>query len=195
MSDSDGDSKNLLCWWCIHGLPQRPCIHLPIKYDDKKDIFTCIGNFCSWPCAKAYATDMNTARSGEVQMFLALMRKKAYGKSCDCWPAPKRWALKCFGGTMSIEEFRKYGGFVEPPVVHWPHMRLYDPSVGFKTTGESSKAGGTSSRSSTMGAKKMNDIETSTTETSTLKLKRNKPLQRAESKLENILGITRKTQS
>ena len=38
----------------------------------------------------------------------------------------------------------------------------------------------------------MNEIETSTTETSTLKLKRNKPLQRAESKLENILGITRK---
>ena len=93
---------------------------------------------------------------------------------------------------MSIEEFRTYGGFVEPPVVHWPHMRLHDPSVGFIGTGEVPKAGATSSRSSTMGAKKMNDIETSTTETSTLKLKRNKPLQRSESKLENILGITRK---
>jgi hypothetical protein len=87
-----------------------------------------------------------------------------------------------------------YGGFVEPPVVHWPHMRLHDPSVGFTSTGELPKGVVSSSRSS-MGAKKMNDIETSTTETSTLKLKRNKPLQRAESKLENILGITRKTQS
>lgn len=188
MSDSGGD---LLCWWCIHPIPVGPNIHLPIKYDDKKDIFTCIGNFCSWPCARAYALDMNTSRSGEIQMFLALMRKKAYGKSYQCWPAPKRWALKCFGGTMSIEEFRKYGGFVEPPVVHWPHMKLHDPSVGFTSTGELPKGVvGGSSRS--MGAKKMNDIETSTTETSTLKLKRNKPLQRAESKLENILGITRK---
>ena len=184
-------SEDLLCWWCIHGLPQRPCIHLPIKYDQRLDRFECIGNFCSWPCARAYAIDMNTPRFGEILMFLALMRKKAFGKSIPCFPAPKRWALKCFGGTMSIEEFRSYGGFVEPPVVHWPHEKLHVVTVGSGAAVET-KPNGSIGYSKSMGAKRMNDIETSTTETSTLKLKRNKPLQRSDSKLENILGITRK---
>ena len=182
----------LLCWWCIHGLPQRPCIHLPIKYDDRLDRFDCIGNFCSWPCAKAYAIDMNTSRAGEIQMFLALMRKRAFGKSIPCWAAPKRWALKCFGGSMSIEEFRKYGGFVEPPLVHWPHQKLHAIIIGGggPVTNEVKKGpAGTPSSNS----KKMHEIETSTTECSSLKLKRAKPLQRDGSKLENILGITRKS--
>jgi len=180
-----------LCWWCIHGLPQRPCIHLPIKYDDRLDRFECIGNFCSWPCAKAYALDMSTSRSGEYQMFLALMRKKAFGKSIPCWPAPKRWALKCFGGTMSIDEFRSYGGFIEPPIVHWPHQKLHVVSVG----GVAIQAKEASKSTSSYNSKNMmNAIENSTTETNTLKLKRPKPLQREGSKLENILGITRKVQ-
>lgn len=189
MSEQVEESTDLLCWWCMHGLPQRPCIHLPIRYDDKLDRFTCMGNFCSWPCAKAFALDMNTSRSGEMQMYLALMRKKAYGKSVPCWPAPKRWALKCFGGTMSIEEFRKYGGFVEPPIVHWPNEKLYVPFIG----GSVETSGQSFNFSNNEGSKKkMQAIETSTTETSTLKIKRNKPLQRSDSKLENILGITRK---
>jgi hypothetical protein len=132
---------------------------------------------------------MNHARQGEYQMFLALMRKKAYGKSVPCWQAPKRWALKCFGGTMSIEEFRSYGGFVEPPVVHWPHEKIHVVTVGGTSScKEESKQSQSSSNSKSM----LNAIENSTTETSTLKLKRQKPLQREGSKLENILGITRK---
>jgi hypothetical protein len=90
---------------------------------------------------------------------------------------------------MSIEEFRSYGGFVEPPIVHWPHEKLYAPIIG----GTEVKTNVQNSSFSTTGSKKkLHDIENSTTETSTLKLKRNKPLQRSDSKLENILGITRK---
>ena len=92
---------------------------------------------------------------------------------------------------MSIEEFRSYGGFVEPPVVHWPHEKLHVITIGSGAAVET-KPTDSIGYSKSMGAKRMNDIETSTTETSTLKLKRNKPLQRSDSKLENILGITRK---
>lgn len=180
---------SLLCWWCVHEIPQRPCIHLPIKYDEKLDRFECKGNFCSWPCAKAYAKDMNTSKSAEIQMYLALMRKRVHGKSVTCHAAPSRWVLKCFGGTMSIEEFRSYGGFVEPPIVHWPQEKLYIPVVGGT---EEIKTQVSGIISSTGNSKKLHEIATSTTETSTLKLKRNKPLQRSESKLENMLGITRK---
>jgi len=179
----------LICWWCVHPLPQRPCIHLPIKYEDRLDRFTTIGNFCSWACAKAYALDMSTSRSGEIQSILAMMRRRAFGKFLPLWHAPKRQALACFGGTMTIEEFRTYGGDVEPPQVHFPFEKRYEVSIGPDVVAPTVKESGT--RSSSGGAGRLAAIESATAETDTLKLKRSKPLPRAESKLENMLGIKR----
>ena len=181
--------EGLICWWCVHDLPQHPCIHLPIKYDDKRKIFGTIGNFCSWACAKAYALDMRTARSGEIQSLLALMRKQSYGKSVPCWPAPKREALACFGGTMSIEQFRSFGGLVEPPRIHYPFEKFYF-ATSVSDAGRSEVAQGVAiiARSGTH----LQDIKTSSVETDTLRLKRNKPLIRSTSKLENSLGIKRR---
>jgi MYM-type Zinc finger with FCS sequence motif len=185
----EGSPTSLICWWCVHAFPLDPPIHLPIKYDSKLDRFSTIGNFCSWACAKAYALDMKTARSGEVQSFLAMMKRRAVGKYINTWPAPKREALKCFGGTMTIEEFRKFGGEVEPPRIHYPFEKLY-----FATTAPSGEVAthstGVSSAPNTFG--RLKAIETASAETDTLKLKRNKPLVRSTSKLENVLGLKRK---
>lgn len=179
---------SLICWWCVHELPQLPCIHLPIKYDEKKNIFTTKGNFCSWQCAKAYAIDMATARAGEIQMLIMTMRRHAYGKYVPLWPAPKREALACFGGTMSIEEFRSYGGTVEPPQVHFPYEKIYVPMIG----SDNSTRGIVGTVSSTSdGAGRLKAIENATSETDTLRLKRTKPLVRSASKLENALGLKR----
>jgi MYM-type Zinc finger with FCS sequence motif len=183
------DTKGLICWWCVHDLPQRPCIHLPIRYDDKLDRFGTIGNFCSWACAKAYALDMGTARSGEIGSFLALMRRKAFGKTVPLWAAPKREALTCFGGTMTIEEFRSFGGAVEPPQVYYPFEKRFVPTVGNDNTNLRSA---TTVPSTVGGAGRLKAIENSSSETDTLRLRRNKPLVRATSKLENALGIKRK---
>lgn len=184
----------LLCFWCVHPLPQLPCIHLPVKYNEKTKVFGTIGNFCSWPCAKAYAINMNSARVGEIQSFLALMRMQTFGKYVPLWPAPKREALACFGGTMTIEQFRSYGGRVEPPRVNYPFEKVYVVEIGSfgggtvsstsTTTGTIQKPTGTGSR--------LKAIENSTAEGDTLRLKRNKPLVRAESKLESVLGIKRR---
>jgi hypothetical protein len=182
----------LLCFWCVHPLPQLPCIHLPVKYNEKTKVFGTIGNFCSWPCAKAYAINMNSARAGEIQSFLALMRLQTFGKHVPLWAAPKREALACFGGTMTIEEFRSYGGRVQPPVVHYPFEKVYVVEIGTlgggtsasTTTGIIQKPSGTGSR--------LKAIENSSAEGDTLRLKRNKPLVRAESKLESVLGIKRR---
>lgn len=179
-----------VCWWCVHSLPQHPCFHLPIKYDEKRNIFTTKGNFCSWQCAKAYANDMNTSKAGEIQMILALMRKKALGKYTPLWPAPKREALKIFGGTMTIEEFRSFGGRVEPPTVHWPDQKQLVQLVGPQIVEKSVE---TKQMSHTKG--KLAAIDSSTAQPDTLKLRRTKPLERSKSKLENVLGITRKSQA
>ena len=179
----------LICWWCVHALPIDPPIHLPVKYDSKLNRFSSIGNFCSWQCAKAYAIDMGTSRAGEVQSFLAMMRRRSIGRYESLWPAPKRQALKCFGGTMTIEEFRGYGGLVEPPRIHYPLEKLY-----FATSGgdgpQNTKTGTPSTKVQNSG--KLTAIENSSTETDTLRLKRSKPLSRATSTLENALGIKRK---
>lgn len=183
--------KGLICWWCVHDLPQRPCIHLPIKYDDKRKIFGTVGNFCSWACAKAYAINMGSARAGEIQSFLALMRLQALGKHVPLWPAPKREALACFGGTMSIDEFRSFGGRVEPPQIYYPFEKRFVPIIGGDVTAIRTTTG-SGAMAVSSGGERLKAIENSSSETDTLRLKRNKPLVRATSKLENALGIKRK---
>lgn len=184
------NNEGLVCWWCVHALPQRPCIHLPVRYDDKLNRFTTMGNFCSWQCAKAYAHDMNSAKSGEIQSFIAMMRMRAFGKFVPLWPAPKRQFLACFGGTMSIEEFRSYGGLVEPPQLYFPFEKQVHP-VFTDTRNELNVRGPTVSTS--YDPNRLRAIENSTGAQDTLKLKRSKPLARAASKLESSLGIIRKS--
>lgn len=184
------DVKGLICWWCVHDLPQKPCIHLPVRYDDKRKVFGTIGNFCSWACTKAYAMNMGTARWGEILSFLAIMRLQAFGKHVPLWPAPKREALACFGGTMTIEEFRSYGGAVEPPQVYYPFEKRFVPIIGGEAQGAKGTGGNATQASG--GNERLRAIENSSSETDTLRLKRNKPLVRATSKLENALGIKRK---
>jgi len=185
----DFDQTGLVCWWCVHALPQRPCIHLPLRYDDKLDKFTTTGNFCSWQCAKAYALDMNSARSGEIQSLVALMRKRAFGKFTPLWPAPKRQFLKCFGGTMTIEEFRSYGGLVEPPQIFFPIEKQIRPIFNNSEPNSTTRV---STATPAGDPTRLKAIENSSGQQDTLKLKRNKPLARAASKLESTLGITRK---
>jgi hypothetical protein len=90
---------------------------------------------------------------------------------------------------MTIEEFRSYGGRVEPPRIHYPFEKLY-----FATSGDgaaiTTRTGSASTQVQHSG--KLKAIENSSTESDTLRLKRNKPLSRATSKLENALGIKRK---
>jgi hypothetical protein len=132
---------------------------------------------------------MNSARSGEIQSILALMRRKAYGKHTPLWPAPKRQFLKAFGGTMSIEEFRSYGGLVEPPQIYFPIEKQIQPI--FSTTPVETTVN-VSGSVQTADSTRLRAIENSTGQQDTLKLKRSKPLARTASKLESSLGIIRK---
>ena len=94
---------------------------------------------------------------------------------------------------MTIEEFRTYGGAVEPPIIHWPDQRCHVPIVG--STGAVNTGSETAPNAPEVPKDKtrLKAIQNSTSSTETLKLRRTKPLARAESKLENVLGITRKT--
>jgi hypothetical protein len=134
---------------------------------------------------------MNSSKSGEIQSFLAMMRLRAFGKFVPLWPAPKRQFLACFGGALSIEEFRSYGGLVEPPQLYFPVEKQLHPV--YNDSKSESSVGVHMAASGAQNTTRLMAIENSNGQQETLKLKRAKPLARAASKLESSLGITRKS--
>ena len=154
---------------------------MPFRYDDRRQRFTTLGTFCSWPCMKAYNLDTGHSKYGEYQMYITLMRKHMYGQMTPCRVAPKRQCLQVFGGTMTIEEFR---GCKDPPMVRMPNQI----QMGCTFSTQESKLEKTET-----DEQKLKTIQNAAGQTETLKLKRNKPLKRTESALEKSLGIRRKT--
>ena len=102
------ETTSILCWNCCHGFSTRP-IPLPTKYDEHKNEFHVVGNFCSWGCAKAYSRDYGKSISsrGTQAMTIALLRKRLTGHIASVTAAAPRVVLKAFGGYMDIEEYRK----------------------------------------------------------------------------------------
>ncbi len=94
----------VLCWWCCHDIPGET-YHMPYKFE-KQQFHTC-GHFCSWPCVKAYNIFSNRPQLGTISTLITQYRFKLSGKIQTLNAAPHRFALKAFGGTMTIEEFRK----------------------------------------------------------------------------------------
>ena len=94
------------CWWCCHPFAGQP--HpLPIAWDERRDLFTVCGNFCSWSCVKAYNMHSSSCYKGVRSNLIAVLRKKACGRLAPVKCAPPRQALRVFGGQLSIEEFRR----------------------------------------------------------------------------------------
>ena len=161
--------SNVCCWWCCHTFP-GPSLHYPYRYDDRRRHFSTTGYFCSWECVKTYAMDMAGARAGEVQMNIALMRKHANNnKYVPTSCAPKRPTLMMFGGTLTIEQFRKGSSNVIVTMPWETHIMPVITSV--------------SSLKPVVSHQKEDSLV----------LRRSKPLARAKSSLETSLGITRKT--
>lgn len=165
------------CWWCCHDF-NSPELKMPHKYDTLRNIFYTSGIFCSWSCMKAYAIDKyGVTRGGIICGNMITMRKKLFNKIGQIRKAPNRFELLEFGGSMTIEEFRtnnvvdkieEKGDIEEKPT---PEMVI--PFVS--------------------NTKKMNEIKNSTSNNNSLKLKRNKPLQRSHNNLESALGLVIKS--
>lgn len=149
------------CWWCCHPY-ETQTRHLPFKYDSNLKQFKTMGNFCSWSCVKAYNLDKGGCKYGEIQSYIVMMIRQARGKYESYPYAPKREALKVFGGKLSIEEFRRCR---EPPFIKMPN-EIYIECV-----------------SNAYVMKKDDALQDETG----LKLRREKPLKRNESSLEKAL--------
>jgi hypothetical protein len=118
-------------------------------------------------------------RGGIIAANIVVMRKKMYNIVAPIKAAPDSHALKVFGGTMSIDEFRSFGTKDVGEVLHKIEAVENKPLIIKPALGRDEQA-------------RMFQISDSKGTNEPLRLKRPKPLKRDENNLEKMLGITRK---
>jgi hypothetical protein len=176
---------DILCWHCCHNFDTAP-IPMPVAYDDRKDVFTVTGIFCSFQCLKAHNVE---GRGGGYlksinAVVITAFRKRCTGVLCPIKMAPPRVMLKAFGGTMTIEEFRAAGEThafrsIPPRMVIMEHV--FEQQARAAALANSQKPAFAPSASV--------DFKDATASNETLKLKRPKPMQKDRNVLERTMGI------
>ena len=118
--DNIKKNKDLVCWWCCHSFNNNP-VYLPEFY--LNNTYNVIGYFCSFNCALAYNTDLNDSNLWKRYKNLNKLYYDMFGKYNKIIPAPTKYCLKKFGGSLDIEEFRrksliidKQYRFIVPPL-------------------------------------------------------------------------------
>jgi len=96
--------KHTKCWWCRHSFTSPP-VELPEDYYN--ETFYCIGHFCSYNCMKSYNLDINDSLTSKRESLMNLMYYLTYKKYPEIINAPNWMTLEDYGGTLTIEEFRK----------------------------------------------------------------------------------------
>ena len=180
------------CWWCCHEIDGEP-LSLPYKYSERLNQFHTTGYFCSWSCMKSFNLDHYPFHKIPVtSQNITLLRKRSGGKIESVTPAPSRYALKKFGGPLSIEEFRKNStpsikyNLPSDMIIHKEISESKQIIVHNSTNNECSD-------STTSGAQKLSSIINSNAkQNQSLKLKRETPLKRDKNNLETTLGLSRK---
>lgn len=189
-ADSDDDwpqTTDQWCWYCCHPFDTRP-LPMPIKYDDRRDVFHVTGTFCSWACMKAHNGHSSSYMKSVVANYITLFHRRCTGKLAGIRPAPPRQALRVFGGTMTIEQFRRASEHdveycILPPKMVVHHQVVHE---------QQNTARLVSMQANKRAAPDLGQVvcfKDVATKNETLRLKRPKPLQNNRNLLERTMGI------
>jgi hypothetical protein len=114
-------NDNTRCWWCKNNF-NTISIQLPENYIE--GTFFCIGNFCSYNCAKSYNLDLNDVLTYKRNSLLNFLYYLTYSEYKNIISAPHWLSLEEYGGFLSIDNFRKNFIFnnkefllLHPPIV------------------------------------------------------------------------------
>ena len=116
---------DLRCWNCTYQFEGIP-LAVPHIYDERRNVFFVYGTFCSWSCAKRYVID----QKGNTYSctLLSLLRLKIVGglgmKGIGISAAPPRNALACYGGKLSIEQYREGLESLHAASALFPHQEV-----------------------------------------------------------------------
>lgn len=179
----------LWCWHCCHPFDTPP-LPMPVWYDDRRDLFRVMGTFCSWACMKAYNIQSCSYVKSVNANIITLFHRRCTGRLSGIRAAPPRMALKVFGGSLAIEEFRAASvtGNVLRAVLP-PRMIVHEHAIQESQT--------TRTRQDVKRARLATDLKAVVdfkdvvTKNETLRLKRPKPLQSNKNLLERTIGLSR----
>ncbi len=173
------------CWYCCHGFDTPP-LPLPIRHDDRRDVFHVKGTFCSWSCMKAYNLESTSYMKAVCANILTLFHRRCTGQLRGIRPAPPRHALRVFGGTMTIDEFRAASGKPLEYCVLPPRMVLHHHVI--QETRQAAAGSRRAKPAPDLAAQV--DFKDVATKNETLRLKRPKPLQNNRNLLERTMGLS-----
>ena len=97
--------NKLICYYCAHHKEQM--LKMPIQYNEKTNVYKFYGNFCSWECMKSYNLYSKSSYKSEIFNFIQKFHDETQPNKNNIEFAPPKELLECFGGTMSIDQFRK----------------------------------------------------------------------------------------
>lgn len=120
------------CFWCAHPFSWKSIV-LPTHYDAYTNVYSAEGHFCSPECALAWNYD--DPRITQSQRWLRHSLLQSLYSLKDLHKAPDKRVLRLFGGTLSIDQYRRYvkeGG--TPLQLAMPPIRLYMPSINTQAT-------------------------------------------------------------
>jgi len=182
-NDQPTKSEDVWCWWCCHPFDTNP-LPMPMKYDEIRDVFTVRGFFCSWSCMKAYNYEHTGYRSGIVNGWIGMLRRRSSSEgttamSIKC--APPRQALRVFGGNLSIEEFRK----TKQSYVILPSNMIHETPNLVVAQDPNKKTAKSVAAANNVAI----DFDNVKAKTEPLRLKRTKPTANHKNTLEKTLGI------
>jgi hypothetical protein len=165
----------IACWWCCHTFNTPP---IPIPFKIMRGKFYVYGCCCSYNCAASYIFRENKSDMWEKYSLLNLLYKKIHNCSnVRIRLAPTPLLLQLFGGPKSISEYResflmnkKDYNILEPPLVSVnPHIEESNYEV--------------------MNRGKIDNIYSSYTQQSLMKLKRNKQVLKNNNTLDSYMAI------
>ena len=177
------------CWYCCHPF-ETPPLPMPIKYDDRRDIFHVMGTFCSFPCIKAYNLESSSYLKHVNINHITLFHKRCTGRLRGIRAAPPRVALRVFGGHMSIDEFRRAADSPLELCVLPPRMIVHS-QVLHEIDASQKRHHAAAQRKAPPDLAAVVNFKDAAAKNETLRLKRPKPLQSStRNLLERSMGIS-----
>lgn len=114
---------NTACFYCCHTFNNRP---LPMPFKFINGNFYVKYTFCSWECMKSYNNDSNFTYTPKIFSLISLLYQFIYGKVDVIKFAPPKSELQLFGGSMSIDDFRKNNIKINYYKIPYPYVICSD---------------------------------------------------------------------
>ena len=175
------DSTDVACFWDCHSFRGQPCV-IPVKIEE--DIWRIYGNFCSPECAAAHLFNEPLDSSVQWERYALLNRLYADGER-SVRLAPPRTALRMFGGTLDVSEYRGIVGdkrmridVMTPPMISIIQVMDTKPIDFYDASVKNTFIPWEMDRMNRPGAQG-------------LRLRRTKPVAEKESTLEFCMGIVK----